>query len=292
MLEQGQEDYLRELTKGFSAERLGRVYNDYEKKTFEVLPVLAQKEKREKEKEEMEGSKRAAIVTPRRVGAGVRGRGPPTPSSSNDPGGRKNNRLSIRTLSEVYTKEGLKLNIPGRANNDQPREKTYDDFEEDEAILADTTDSSDFEEDSSSNSSLTSNDQGALIPTAGPQFPTARLDRVEAWTRTFKWSKNTSKTDLVDYCWKMEQLKVCVLACSTAFPLTFQHSRDRLFSSRDSVRVFMKRWSETLGGRSQHLARLYSDNLTVVNKRSPRTTGKSFASHCHVKYIDLSSTHV
>ena len=170
---------------------------------------------------------------------------------------------------------------------------THDDSEEDEAILADTTDSSDFEEDSSANPSSTSNDQeGLIVPTPGPQFPTARLDRVEAWTRTFKWTKDTSKTDLVNYCWKMEQLKVCVLACSAAFPLTFQHSRDRLFSSRDSVRVFMKRWSETLGGRSQHLARLYSDNLTVVNKRSPRTTGKSFASHCHVKYIDLSSTHV
>ena len=111
MLEQGQEDYLRELTKGFSAERLGRVYDDYENKTFEVLLVLAQKEKREKEEEEMEGNKRAAVVTTRRVGAGVRGRGPPTPSSSNGPVGRKNNRLSIRTLSEVYTKESLKADF-------------------------------------------------------------------------------------------------------------------------------------------------------------------------------------
>ena len=79
MLDPGQRDYLRKLTRGFDGDRLERVYDDYINKNFEDLIELAQNEPRDMEKAAIGGSRqeedgRGSNSTHRRA--------PPTPMTS------------------------------------------------------------------------------------------------------------------------------------------------------------------------------------------------------------------
>lgn len=102
MLDPGQRDYLRKLTRGFDGDRLERVYDDFINKTFEDLIELAQSERRDMEKAGIEGIRQDEH---RKGSSRTYRMAPPTPSSAASPFGFKEDQTGRgrTSLSGTFT---------------------------------------------------------------------------------------------------------------------------------------------------------------------------------------------
>ena len=201
MLSTSQEVLLDEETRDLPPDRLRRVLQDYETKTFFHMMGEARKERHEMERD---GEDEQAGLVKRGVSRRARVRGPPTPSSAGErvkPSRKSSVSFHQCDCTRVADSLGLSMAEPV-ATLDQVEENSDSDWD---------TNDSDTGDDLSSTSSASILGGKAKPPQSGQGEDPAqdRLDEVSCWLKSFDWKADSSIAGFTDHCWRLDDAKVC-----------------------------------------------------------------------------------
>lgn len=217
MLSTSQEVLLDEETRDLPPDRLRRVLQDYETKTFFHMMGEARKERHEMERDEED--EQAGLVK-RGLSRRARVRGPPTPSSASGQAklnGKFQFELTTAGVLEELTSLGTVMAESVTAL-DHVEEDTHNDCDTDDIDTNEDDDNdSDTDDNLSSILSASAHGENAKPLCHGQREDPAqdRLDETSCWMKSFDWKAHSKIIDFVRHCWDLDNAKVSMTASFT-----------------------------------------------------------------------------